>query len=120
MTPYVAKATYMSLSHQFNLENYSVFARRRNNVVNVDDLRQIHGEGLRPNVNLKNDRDGKVWYVHPEPEVSSKFWEALDRPRGGYKTVTEKTIVYKAKVGDGPESRLFEEEEPPKEEVNRK
>ena len=106
----------MSLSHQLNLENYSIFARRKDNVVNVDDLRRIEGEGYRIIANLKNDADGKVWYIHPEPEASAQFWETLDRPRGGYKDVnTGKTITYKAKVGDNPESRMFEDEEPPKE-----
>ena len=106
----------MSLSHQLNLENYSIFARRKDNVVNVDDLRRIEGEGYRIIANLKNDADGKVWYIHPEPEVSAQFWETLDRPRGGYKDVNKgKTITYKAKVGDNPESRMFEDEEPPKE-----
>ena len=101
----------MSLSHQLNLENYSVFARRKNNVVDVDDLRRIDGEGYRIYVNLKNDADGKVWYVDPEPTVSAQFWETLDKPRGGYKVMTGKTITYKAKIGDNPESRLFEEEQ---------
>lgn len=102
----------MSLSHQLNLENYSIFARRKNNVVNVDDLHRIEGEGYRIIANLKNEADGKVWYIHPEPEASAQFWETLDRPRGGYKDLTEKTITYKAKVGDNPESRIFEDEKP--------
>lgn len=108
LSPYVVKATYMSLSHQLNLQNYSIFARRKNNVVNVDDLRRINGEGYRIIANLKNDADGKVWYIHPEPDVSAEFWETLDRPRGGYKTVSEKTITFKAKIGDNPESKIFE------------
>lgn len=103
----------MALSHQLNLENYSIFARRKSNVVNVDDLRRINGEGFRITANLKNDVDGKVWYIHPEPEVSAQFWETLDRPRGGYKDVTGKTITYKAKVGDNSESRMFEDEPMP-------
>jgi hypothetical protein len=103
----------MSLSHQINLETCSVFARRKNNVVNVDDLRRIEGEGLRIMVNLKDDKGGKVWYVHPEPEASAEFWETLDRPRGGYKDVVPgKAVKYKAKVGDNPEAELFEVEEP--------
>ena len=99
----------MALSHQLNLENYSIFARRKNNVVNVDDLRRIEGEGYRIMANLKNDADGKVWYIHPEPEVSSEFWETLDRPRGGYKNGTGKTVTFKAKIGDNPQSRMFED-----------
>ena len=102
----------MALSHQLNLENYSVFARRKDNVVNVDDLRRIEGEGYRIMVNLKNDADGKVWYVHPEAQVSAQFWETLDRPRGGYKDFSGKAITYKAKVGDNPEARMFEDEKP--------
>jgi len=99
----------MSLSHQLNLENYSIFARRKNNVVNVDDLRRIEGEGYRIIANLKNDADGKVWYIHPEPEVSAQFWETLDRPRGGYKTMTGKAVRYKEKIGDNPDAIMFEE-----------
>ena len=67
---------------------------------------------------MKNEKDGKVFYVHNEPEVSGKFWETLDRPRGGYKTVTGKTIKYKEKIGDNPEASLFEQ--PPKAEVEKK
>ena len=105
----------MSLSHQLNLESYSIFARRKNNVINVDDLRRIEGEGFRMIANLKNDADGKVWYVHPEPESSAQFWETLDMPRGGYKTMTGKTVRYKEKIGENPESRMFEEEFPAEE-----
>jgi len=99
----------MSLSHQLNLENYSLFARRKSNIVNVDDLRRIEGEGYHITANLKNDADGKVWYVHPEPELSAKFWETLDMPRGGYKTMTGKTIRYKEKIGDNAEAQTFQE-----------
>ena len=67
---------------------------------------------------MKNEKDGKVYYVHNEPEISAKFWETLDRPRGGYKTVTGKTIKYKEKIGDNAEATLFEE--PPKAEVEKK
>src|SRR5271154_4386527 len=109
LSPYVIRATYMSLSHQLNLENYSLFARRKNNVVNVDDLHRIQGQGYNLYVNLKNETDGKVWFIHSEPEISGKFWETLDRPRGGYKSMSEKTITFKAKVGDDLEARLFEE-----------
>jgi hypothetical protein len=103
----------MSLSHQLNLENYSIFARRKNNVVNVDDLHRINGEGYKMHVNLKNEKDGKVWFVHSEPEISGGFWETLDRPRGGYKSMSGKNVTYKAKVGDDSEARLFEDEQPP-------
>jgi hypothetical protein len=113
LSPYVVRATYMALSHQLNLQNYSLFGRRRNNVVNVDDLHRINGEGYRIIANLKNEADGKVWYIHSEPEVSSQFWETLDRPRGGYKTMSDKAVRYKEKVGDNPEARMFLEEEPP-------
>jgi hypothetical protein len=94
------------------LQNYSVFARRKNNLVNVDDLRRIDGEGYRIMVNLKNDADGKVWFIHPEPEASAEFWETLDRPRGGYRVMSGKNIKYKEKIGDDPNSRMFEEEIP--------
>jgi hypothetical protein len=109
LSPYVLRATYMSLSHQLNLQTYSLFCRRKNNVVNVDNLHRIEGEGYRITANLKNEADGKVWYIHPEPEVSAQFWETLDRPRGGYKTMTGKTIRYKEKIGDDSEAKLFEE-----------
>lgn len=98
----------MSLSHQLNLQNYTIFARRRNNVVNVDDLRRIEGEGFRMIANLKSDTDGKVWYIHPEPDVSGKFWETLDSPRGGYKVMTGKSMKFKEKIGDSPDARMFE------------
>jgi hypothetical protein len=109
LSPYVIRATYMSLSHQLNLETYSIFARKKNNIVNVDDLRRIEGEGLRIIVNVKNGRDGKVWYVHPEPELAAKFWETLDMPRGGYKNMTGKAVRYKEKIGDDPNAAVFEQ-----------
>jgi hypothetical protein len=97
----------MSLSHQLNLQNYSLFARKKDNVVNVDDLKRINGEGYRLHVNLKNEADGRVWYV--EPDVAKDLWETLDRPRGGYREMTGKNVVFKVKVGDNPEARIFEE-----------
>jgi hypothetical protein len=107
LTPYVIRATYMSLSHQLNLENISIFARKKNNVVNVDDLKRIEGEGYRMHVNIKNEADGRVWYV--QSEVAQEFWKTLDAPRGGYKDVGGKGVTFKAKVGDNPEARVFEE-----------
>ena len=103
----------MSLSHQLNLENYSLFARRKNNVVNVDDLRRIEGEGYRMHVNVKNEADGRVWYIQSNPQDLAKdFWETLDRPRGGYKDVSGRAVTFKAKVSDNPEARVFEEDVP--------
>lgn len=78
-------------------------------MVNVDDLRRIEGEGYLIAANLKNDADGKVWYVHPEPEFSGKLWETLDMPRGGYKTMSGKTVRYKEKIGDNPNAAVFED-----------
>ena len=104
----------MSLSHQLNLENYSIFARRKNNIVNVDDLHRLDGDGYRMHVNLKNGADGKVWFIHSEPEISKEFWETLDRPRGGYKDLSGKSVIYKSKVGDNPDARMFEDEQPEK------
>ena len=117
LTPYVARAKYYQFTHQLNLQTYSLFARTKNNLVDVDDLQRISGEGLRALVNVKNNKDGKVFYVHSEADVSGKFWETLDRPRGGYKTVTGKTMRYKEKIGDGTKASLFEQ--PPKEEVKK-
>jgi len=103
----------MSLSHQFNLENYSLFARRKNNVVNVDDLRRIEGDGYRMHVNLKNEADGRVWYIQSDPQALAKeFWETLDRPRGGYKDVSGQAVTFKVKVSDNPDARVFEEDVP--------
>jgi len=116
LSPYVVRATYMALSHQLNIQNYSLFARRKNNVVNVDDLHRINGEGWHIMANLKNEKDGKVWYIHPEPEASEQLWETLDSPRGGYKSMSGKAIRHKEKVGDNPEARMFLDEEPEKEE----
>lgn len=100
----------MSLSHQLNLETLTVFARRKNNVVNVDDLKRIDGEGFRMIANLKDETSGKIWYIHPEQEVSAQFWETLDRPRGGYKDLSlGKGVRFKEKVGEKPEARMFEE-----------
>jgi hypothetical protein len=105
----------MALSHQINLQTYSLFARRKDNVVNVDDLHRIQGEGYRALANVKNEKDGKVWYVHPEAESSGQFWETLDQPRGGYKTMSGKTIRYKEKVGDiSPEATSWMEVDRPK------
>jgi hypothetical protein len=66
--------------------------------------------------NLKNEKDGKVWYIQPEPETSEQLWETLDSPRGGYKAMSGKAIRHKEKIGDNPEARMFLEEEPEKEE----
>jgi hypothetical protein len=124
LSPYVARATYMSLSHQLNLQNYSLFARRKSNIVNVDDLKAIHGDNalsLRKSfANLKNEADGKYWYVHPEQDISKEFYETLDRPRGGYKNSTGKGVVYKEKLGDNPLARMFEEPTPAVEKEERK
>lgn len=76
----------------------------------MDELHRVNGEGYNMHVNLKNEGDGKVWFVHSEPEISGRFWEVLDRPRGGYKEMSGKTVTYKAKIGDDSAGRLFEEE----------
>jgi hypothetical protein len=100
----------MSLSHQLNLQTLNLFARRKNNVVNVDDLRRIEADGFRLAANLKDESTGKIWYVHPEQEISGEFWETLDKPRGGYKDLsTGKGVRFKEKVGEGTEARMFEE-----------
>jgi len=103
----------MSLSHQLNLQNYSLFARKKNTIVNVDDLKPLHGDNklslTKGFANLKNEADRKLWYIHPEMEVSREFYETLDRPRGGYKSPTGKSIQFKEKVGDDPHARMFEE-----------
>jgi hypothetical protein len=105
LTPYIIRATYMSLSHQLNLQNYSFFARQKNNIVNVDDLRRVEGEGVRMHVNVKNEADGRVWYV--QPEIAAEFWATLDRPRGGYREGGGGRVVFKAKVGEDPEARVL-------------
>lgn len=63
--------------------------------------------------NLKDQSSGKIWYIHPEQEVSKGFWETLDRPRGGYKEMSlGKGIRFKEKVGERAEARVFEEPVP--------
>jgi hypothetical protein len=115
LSPYVIRATYISLSHQFRLETYSVFARRQNLIVNVDDLRRVESDGYRFAANLKDDSNGKVFYIHPEIEGANTIWKILDAPRGGYKETSKKW--YKAKIGDDMEARVFEEQVVPQESV---
>ena len=66
--------------------------------------------------NLKDESTGKIWYIHPEQEISGDFWDTLDRPRGGYKDLSlGKGVRFKEKVGESAEARMFEE--PPVEET---